>query len=154
MPAAAPCPCVFVRASSFVHRDGFHRHVRWGHDPADHQFVDQDPSRDHLRDVGRVHQDVLQGHQDAGRYDQGWMRKNDPYDPKRRGAARHRGVVHESLGLVGDVPAVVERGCHLAAAEWCDHRQARCAGRSMAEFPAVARVCRVQWADDLRVDDW
>jgi hypothetical protein len=58
--------------------------------------------------------------------------------------ARHLGVVHESPGLVGDVQAVVERGCHLAAAEWCDHRQARCAGRSMAALPAAARVCRVQ----------
>lgn len=127
-----------------MHRDGFRRHVRWGHDPADHQFVDQGPSRDHPRDVGLVHRDVLQDHQDAGRYDQGSMRRSDPYDPKRRGVARHQGVVHESPGLVGDVQAVVERGCHLAAAEWCDHRQARCAGRSMAAFPAAARACRVQ----------
>jgi hypothetical protein len=100
-----------------VHRDGFRRHVHWGHDPADHQFVDQDPSRDHPRDEGLVHQDVLLGHQDAGRYDQGSMRKNGPYDPKRRDVARHQGVDHESPGLVGDVPAAVERGYHLAAAE-------------------------------------
>ena len=100
-----------------MHRDGFRRHVRWGHDPADHQFVDQGPSRDHPRDEGLVHRDVLLGHQDAGRYDQGSMRRNGPYGPKRRDVARHRGVVHESPGLVGDVPAAVERGCHLAAAE-------------------------------------
>ena len=91
--------------------------MRWGHDPADHQFVDQDPSRDRPRDVGLVHQDVLQDRQDAERYDQGSMRKNGPYDPKRRGVARHQGVDHESPGPVGDAPAAVERGCHLAAAE-------------------------------------
>ena len=100
-----------------MHRDGFRRHVHWGHDPADHQFVDQGPSHDRQRDVGLVHRDVLQDHQDAGRCDQGSMRKNGPYDPKRRGVARHQGVDHESPGLVGDEPAAVERGCHLAAAE-------------------------------------
>ena len=93
-----------------MHRDGFRRHVRWGHDPADRQFVDQGPSHDRQRDVGLVHRDVLLGHQDAGRYDQGWMRRNGPYGPKRRGVARHQGVDHESPGLVGDVQAVVERG--------------------------------------------
>lgn len=118
--------------------------MRWGHDPADRQFVDQDPSHDHQQDVGLVHRDVRLGHQDAGRYDRGWMRRNDPYDPKRRGVARHQGVVHESPDPVGDVPAAAERGCHLAAAESCDHRQARCAGHSMAAFPAAALACRVQ----------
>ena len=119
-----------------------------------HRFVDQDPTHDHQQDADLVHQDERQDHQGEAHCDQGWTTKSDPYGPKRRDEARHLGVVHESPDPVGDVPAAVERDCRLAAVEWCDHPQVRCADRSTAAFPAVARVCQASWVDGLQEDDW
>ena len=128
--------------------------MRWDHDLVGHRFVDQDPTHDHQQDADLVHQDERQDHQGEAHCDQGWTTKSDPYGPKRRDEARHLGEDRANQDPVGDAPAAAERDCRLAAVEWCDHPQVRCADRSTAAFPAVARVCQASWVDGLQEDDW
>lgn len=119
-----------------------------------HRFVDQDPTHDHQQDADLVHQDERQDHQGEAHCDQGSTTKSDPYDPMHPGEVRHLDEDLANQDPVGDVPAAVERDCRLAAVEWCDHPQVRCADHSTAAFPAVARACRASWVDGLQEDDW
>lgn len=122
-----------------------HRRVRQDRDPAGRQSDDQDPNHDHQQGEHPVHPDADRHHQGAVLNDRGLTKRNDPCVPLGSHVAHHPGVGHEHHHQ-GDAPAAAELGCHLAAAESCDHQQARRADQTV-RCRAAAPECRVLHQD-------